>query len=69
MLEWADRQQFDAIHVHTPGPMGLIGWLAASMLNVPLLSTYHTDFPAYVQDHTGDHRLVTACESYMQWFF
>lgn len=69
VLEWADRQQFDAIHVHTPGPMGLIGWLAASMLNVPLLSTYHTDFPAYVQDHTGDHRLITAAESYMRWFF
>jgi glycosyltransferase involved in cell wall biosynthesis/predicted metal-dependent phosphoesterase TrpH len=69
VLEWADRQQFDAIHVHTPGPMGLIGWMAAQMLNVPLLSTYHTDFPAYVQDHTADHRLITATASYMRWFF
>jgi glycosyltransferase involved in cell wall biosynthesis len=69
VLEWADRQQFDAIHVHTPGPMGLIGWMAARMLNVPLLSTYHTDFPAYVLDHTADHRLTTTAESYMRWFY
>jgi glycosyltransferase involved in cell wall biosynthesis len=69
VLEWADRQQFDAIHVHTPGPMGLCGMLVASMLRVPLLSTYHTDFPAYVLDHTGDHRLTTTAESFMSWFF
>ena len=56
VLEWADRQQFDAIHVHTPGPMGLCGWLVAKMLRIPLLGTYHTDFPGYVQNLTGDHR-------------
>jgi len=49
ILEWADRQQLDAIHVHTPGPMGLCGWLVAKMLRVPVLGTYHTDFPQYVQ--------------------
>jgi glycosyltransferase involved in cell wall biosynthesis len=69
VLQWADSQQFDAIHVHTPGPMGLVGWLASSMLNIPLLSTYHTDFPAYVLDHTQDHRLTVAAESFMQWFY
>jgi glycosyltransferase involved in cell wall biosynthesis len=69
ILEWADRQQFDAIHVHTPGPMGLCGWLVAKMLRVPVLMTYHTDFPRYVRDLTGDHRLTTATESYMNWFF
>ena len=69
VLHWADTQQFDAIHVHTPGPMGLLGWLAASMLNIPLLSTYHTDFPAYVLDHTQDHRLTVAAEAYMKWFY
>lgn len=68
VLEWADRQQFDAIHVHTPGPMGLCGLLAAAMLRVPLLMTYHTDFPSYVREHTADHRLTVAAKSYMSWF-
>jgi glycosyltransferase involved in cell wall biosynthesis len=69
VLEWADRQQFDAIHVHTPGPMGLCGWLVARMLRVPLLGTYHTDFPGYVQNLTGDYRSTTAATAYMKWFY
>ena len=69
VLEWVDRQQFDAIHVSTPGPMGLCGWLAAKMLHVPLLATYHTDFPAYVGSLTRDHRMVAGTQQYMKWFY
>lgn len=69
ILEWADRQQFDAIHVSTPGPMGLCGWLVSKMLRIPLLGTYHTDFPAYVQNLTGDHRLTQGTTAYMRWFY
>lgn len=37
----------DVIHVHTPGPIGLLGVLAARRLGVPLVHTYHTDLHAY----------------------
>lgn len=57
VMEWADRQQFDAVYVDTPGPMGLIGLLVARMLRVPVLGTWHTNFPAYVDAFTGDYRL------------
>jgi glycosyltransferase involved in cell wall biosynthesis len=69
VLEWADRQQFDAVHVSTPGPMGLCGWLVAKMLRVPLLCTYHTDFPAYVDKLTRDHRVTNGTVAYMKWFY
>lgn len=69
ILEWADRQQFDAIHVSTPGPMGLCGWLASKMLRVPLLATYHTDFPAYVENLTRDYRMVHGTVAYMKWLY
>ena len=69
VMEWADRQQFDVIHVHTPGPMGLVGWLISKMLRVPLVGTYHTDFPQYIQRMTKDHRLTTGAEGYMRWFY
>jgi len=69
ILEWADRQQFDAIHVSTPGPMGLCGWVVSKMLRVPLLGTYHTDFPAYVENLTGDHRVTNGTIAYMEWFY
>lgn len=35
------------IHVHTPGPVGLLGVLAARRLGLPLVHTYHTDLHAY----------------------
>jgi glycosyltransferase involved in cell wall biosynthesis len=69
IMQWADQQQFDAIHVHTPGPMGLCGWLVGQMLRIPVLGTYHTDFPRYVHDLIGDHRLTTVTTSYMKWFY
>jgi glycosyltransferase involved in cell wall biosynthesis/predicted metal-dependent phosphoesterase TrpH len=69
IMEWADRQQFDAIHVSTPGPMGLCGWVIAKMLRVPLLGTYHTDFPAYVENFTKDHRATNGTVAYMEWFY
>ncbi len=69
ILEWADKQQFDAIHVSTPGPMGLCGWVVAKMLRVPLLGTYHTDWPAYLDKLTGDHRVTNGATAYMQWFY
>ncbi|HMB96221.1 MAG TPA: glycosyltransferase, partial [Tepidisphaeraceae bacterium] len=69
ILEWADRQQFDAIHVSTPGPMGLCGWLVSKMLRVPMLATYHTDFPAYVDKLARDHRITNGTIEYMKWFY
>ncbi|MEL7237523.1 MAG: glycosyltransferase family 1 protein, partial [Planctomycetota bacterium] len=69
VLEWCDRQQFDVIHVSTPGPMGLVGLLAAKMLRVPVLATYHTDFPAYIEKLTGDHRQAGNVAMFMKWFY
>ncbi|MBC8107864.1 MAG: glycosyltransferase [Anaerolineae bacterium] len=69
VLEWSDRQQFDAIHISTPGPMGLCGWIVSKMLRVPLLATYHTDFPAYVSHLTRDHRMADGTKAYMRWLY
>ena len=38
----------DLVHVHTPGPVGLLGILAAHRLGLPLVQTYHTDLHAYL---------------------
>jgi glycosyltransferase involved in cell wall biosynthesis len=39
------------------------------MLRVPLLCTYHTDFPAYVDKLARDHRVTNGTISYMKWFY
>jgi len=70
ILEWADRQQFDAIVINTTGPMALCGWLAAKMLRAPVLAVCHDDLPARVFKNTkGDYRLSTAAGSYVQWLY
>ncbi|MGH3739624.1 MAG: glycosyltransferase, partial [Micromonosporaceae bacterium] len=44
LADWAP----DLVHVHTPGPVGLLGVFAARRLGLPLVHTYHTDLHAYV---------------------
>jgi 1,2-diacylglycerol 3-alpha-glucosyltransferase len=47
LLERLATHQPDLIHVHTPGPAGLLGVLTARRLGLPLVQTYHTDLHAY----------------------
>jgi glycosyltransferase involved in cell wall biosynthesis len=49
--------------------MGLCGWLVAKMLRVPMVCTYHTDFPAYVDKLARDHRVTNGTIAYMKWFY
>lgn len=50
----------DVIHVHTPGPVGLLGVLAARRLGLPLVQTYHTDLHAYVEAYRFPVRALRA---------
>lgn len=69
MLRWAEQQRPDVIHVSTPGGVGVIGFIAAKMLRVPLVGTYHTDFPSYVDKLFDDHGFTKATELYMKFFY
>ncbi|MEM8834925.1 MAG: glycosyltransferase [Planctomycetota bacterium] len=69
ILRDVDKHQPDVIHVSTPGPVGLIGFLAAKMLRVPVLGVYHTDFPAYVDRLFDDHAFTYFASSYMRFFY
>jgi glycosyltransferase involved in cell wall biosynthesis len=65
----ADRARPDVVHVSTPGPVGLIGRRYAMRRGLPLVGTYHTDFPAYI-DHLLDDELLTRLTgAYMRWFY
>ncbi len=43
----------DILHISTPGPVGIIAKKLAKKHRLPILGTYHTDFPAYIRDNTG----------------
>jgi len=69
VLHTAERQRFDAVHLSTPGVLGVIGLAVGRMMRVPVVSTYHTDLPRYVATLTGDDKLGELAWKYMRWFY
>jgi glycosyltransferase involved in cell wall biosynthesis len=69
VMAYVQRMPFDAIHVSTPGPMGLLGLLAARQRGIPVCGTYHTDFPRYAGELTGDPAAVALGWRFMRWFY
>lgn len=69
MLRAAERLRPDVVHVSTPGPIGTLGRRFAAIHGLPLIGTYHTDFPAYI-DHLFDEPVFTwLCSAHMSWFY
>ena len=52
--------RYDAVHVCSPGPVGVAGALIARALSLPLLGSYHTELSAYTGVRSGDERLAGA---------
>ena len=52
--------EFDAIHVCSPGPVGVAGALLARALGLPLIGSYHTELTAYADLRSGQPALADA---------
>ncbi|WP_040158765.1 glycosyltransferase [Nigerium massiliense] len=51
-LEEFEKDPPDIIHVHGLGPIGMLGVWAADRCDVPLITTWHTDFEAYASHYS-----------------
>jgi len=69
ILRWCEDSDIDVIHAATPGPVGLVAWLLASSLDLPLVGTYHTDLPNLGFSLTGDHLLRESLWAYVRLFY
>ncbi len=69
MLRAAADARPDVIHLSTPGAVGVVGWIAARMLRVPVVGVYHTDFPAYVDHLFDDETYTRVCRGAMRMFY
>jgi glycosyltransferase involved in cell wall biosynthesis len=49
---------FDALHVCSPGPVGIAGALLARALGLPLIGSYHTELTAYAKLRSQDQRIA-----------
>jgi glycosyltransferase involved in cell wall biosynthesis len=69
MLRAADEFRPDVIHLSSPGPVGVIGMIAAKMMRVPVVGVYHTDFPAYVEELFEPKIFTSVTKGYMSLFY
>lgn len=59
----------DLIHISTPGPLGLLGRKLAKKKKIPMIGTYHTDFPAYIRDNTNSKILKKIADKFFENFY
>ena len=57
----------DLVHVMTEGPLGLVGRRYAVRRAVPLVTSYHTDFPQYARSY-GLGTLEAVVWQWLTWF-
>jgi glycosyltransferase involved in cell wall biosynthesis/predicted metal-dependent phosphoesterase TrpH len=68
-VETLAEGSFDAIHVCSPGPVGVAGALVARALGLPLVGSYHTELTSYAGLRSGEMRLADAMAMAVRAFY
>ncbi|MBS3756871.1 MAG: glycosyltransferase [Desulfobacterales bacterium] len=69
MLDFCFENGITQIHTATPGPVGICALAIAHTLNLPIYGTYHTAFPQYAAELTGDNNIEDLMWKAMIWFY
>ena len=69
VVKHCEEREYDVIHAATPGPMGMAALLASLILQVPLVTSYHTDVPRCIGRITDDKLNEEAAWTVMRWFY
>lgn len=64
-----DQIEPDVIHISTPGFIGLMGRRIAKKRGIPVLGTYHTDFPQFAYKNVPFGFVKTLSERLMESFY
>jgi glycosyltransferase involved in cell wall biosynthesis len=57
------------IHLATPGPVGVCGLVAARLLDIPIVGSYHTELGPYALHLTRDLLVAQAMDLWVDWFY
>jgi len=69
MFQKVKELQPDVIHISTPGFVGFVGLLIALKNKIPIVGTYHTDFPMYIYSNTKSKLAKHITKFYMKLFY
>ena len=69
VLALVESEQPDVVHIATPGPIGACGLLAAKLLGIPVVGSWHTELAPYALHLTRDLLVSEALDRYVEWFY
>lgn len=69
VLEAVERERPQIVHVATPGPVGFCGLMAARLLDVPVVGSFHTELVPYALHLTHDLLVAQAMDMWVEWFY
>lgn len=64
-----DEIQPDVVHISTPGFIGLMGRRIAKKRALPMIGTYHTDFPQFVYKNVPFAAVKSLSNAFMRHFY
>lgn len=69
VLEHVAEEDYDALHVATPGPLGLAAMVAGITMDIPIFGAYHTEFGAYAKALSGDDFTAGIVDTAIRQFY
>lgn len=69
VLEHIAEEEYDVLHVATPGPLGLAALAAGLLLGIPVVGAYHTEFGVYARALSGDAFVAEIVEVAVREFY
>ncbi len=62
------KHKVDVLHIATECPLGLAALVAARRLNIPVSSSFHTNFHTFAKHYALVRRISALIFSYLKWF-
>ena len=68
-IDWLWRNNITHVELATPGPMGLVGLLAARLLRLPVTASYHTEVLGLLGQLSSNALLHKGATTLARWFY
>lgn len=68
-IDWLWRNNITHVELATPGPMGIVGLLAARLLRLPVTASYHTEVLGLLGQLSSNALLHKGATTLARWFY
>ncbi|MEO8841069.1 MAG: glycosyltransferase [Kofleriaceae bacterium] len=68
-VDWLWRNDITHVELATPGPMGLVGLMAARLMRLPVTASYHTEVPELLRHLSASPVLHHGARALAAWFY